>query len=324
MMITPLIFIIFLTITIIIVGVAAMLISQQKSRKQKLISLVQGTTSGGNTKEGGRNQRRATIASKLKNEKQLANGAKKKNTIRQSLLQAGLTCSPKRYWVVVSIFSVIITALLVTMGHSPFVIICGALTALLGFPKLVLRKMAASRQKKFLEEFPDALDAVVRLLKAGMPVSEAVAMSAREFTGPVAEEMAHMHDQQKIGIPLHIAAREACERINLTEMYMFATSLSIQAQTGSSLSEVLMNLSGMIRARFRLKRKVKALSSEAIASASIIAALPVLVAGGMYLTNPEYISILFTDAFGKLLLIGAVTWMGMGVLMMKIMINFKV
>ena len=85
-----------------------------------------------------------------------------------------------------------------------------------------------------------------------------------------------------------------------------------------------MNLSRMIRSRFRLKRKVKALSSEAIASAGIIAALPVLVATGMYFTNKDYISILFTDPFGKVLLVGAVVWMGIGVLMMKIMINFKV
>lgn len=85
-----------------------------------------------------------------------------------------------------------------------------------------------------------------------------------------------------------------------------------------------MNLSGVIRARFRLKRKIKALSSEAIASASIIGALPCVVAGGMYFVNYDYISILFTDSFGKILLSGAVVWMMMGIMMMKAMINFKV
>ncbi len=149
-------------------------------------------------------------------------------------------------------------------------------------------------------------------------------MIAREFTGPVGEEMSRVYDKQKIGIPLHEAALEATKRMPLPEMKMFATGLAIQAQTGSSLSEVLMNLSGVIRARFRLKRKIKALSSEAIASASIIGALPNLVALGMYFANHDYIMVLFTDPFGKVLLIGAVIWMCIGIAMMKVMINFKI
>jgi tight adherence protein B len=105
---------------------------------------------------------------------------------------------------------------------------------------------------------------------------------------------------------------------------MFATAVTIQAQTGSSLSEILDGLSKVIRARFRLRRKVQALSSEAKASAAIIAALPVVVALGMYFMNPDYINLLFTDRTGKLMLGGAVFWMFMGVVMMKQMINFKI
>ena len=117
---------------------------------------------------------------------------------------------------------------------------------------------------------------------------------------------------------------EATKRMPLTEMQMFATGLSIQAQTGSSLSEVLTNLANVIRSRFRLKRKIKALSSEAIASASIIGALPNIVAGGMYFINYDYISILFTNTTGKILLCGAIVWMLIGIMMMKAMINFKI
>ena len=125
-------------------------------------------------------------------------------------------------------------------------------------------------------------------------------------------------------MPLHEAATEATRRMPLAEMQMFATGLSIQAQTGSSLSEVLMNLSGVIRARFKLKRKIKALSSEAVASAAIIGSLPVLVATGMYFANYEYISVLFTDSFGNILLGGAVFWMLCGIFVMRAMINFKI
>ena len=126
-----------------------------------------------------------------------------------------------------------------------------------GFPRFVLSRLTKRRQKKFLEEFPDALEATVRLLKAGMPVSEAISMIAREFTGPIGDEMSRIYDKQKIGIPLHEAAGEATKRMPLPEVKMFATGLAIQAQTGSSLSEVLQNLSNVIRARFKLKRKLR-------------------------------------------------------------------
>ena len=178
--------------------------------------------------------------------------------------------------------------------------------------------------EKFLEEFPDALDASVRLLQAGMPVSEAIAMASREFTGPLKEEMTRIYENQKIGVPLGQAALETAHRVPLTEVYMFATALQIQSETGSSLREVLSNLSTIIRARFRLKRKVKALSSEAKASAAIIASLPLLVTLGLKFANPEYISLLYTTPKGKFLATCAIGWMSCGVLIMRQMINFKI
>ena len=164
----------------------------------------------------------------------------------------------------------------------------------------------------------------MRLLKAGMPVSEAIKMVGREFTGPMGEIMERVYDQQKIGVPLPDAVLDAAKRMPLTEMQMFATAIAIQTQTGSSLSEVLQNLAGVIRSRFKLKRKVQALSSEAKASAMIIGALPVVVAAGMYFINREYIEVLFIDPTGKFLLGCAVGWMMVGVLVMRQMINFKV
>ncbi|MGH1399406.1 MAG: type II secretion system F family protein, partial [Alphaproteobacteria bacterium] len=245
-------------------------------------------------------------------------------TIGMMIEQAGLSISLAQYW----IFSVLSMCALVgvakAMEKGPGVLAAAAVIGLLGLPRFVLKKLAAKRQKHFLEEFPDALEATVRLLKAGMPVAEAVAMIAREYEGPVGEEMGRIYDKQKIGIPMHEAAFEATKRMPLTEMQMFATGLAIQAQTGSSLSEVLMNLSGVIRSRFRLKRKVKALSSEAIASASIIAALPILVGLALYFVKYEYISVMFTDPTGKMLMTAAVCWMGVGVFAMKQMINFKI
>ena len=313
-------------IAILVMGIiVAYMAAQESTRKKRVMGVIQGKSGGarGPDERGSKDRRRADLAKKLKEAKGEEN-SKKKTTISTMILQAGISISVKQFWLMSVALMIGLTFLAKLMGQPPHVLIAVAVIGLLGLPRFVLKKMAARRQKKFLEEFPDALEATVRLLKAGMPVSEAIAMISREFTGPVGEEMGNIYDKQKIGVALAEAALEATRSMPLTEMQMFATGLSIQAQTGSSLSEVLTNLSNVIRARFRLKRKIKALSSEAIASASIIAALPVLVATGMYFVNYEYISVLFTDPFGNVLLAIAIFWMGMGVTVMKIMINFKV
>jgi tight adherence protein B len=155
-------------------------------------------------------------------------------------------------------------------------------------------------------------------------VSEAIKMVGREFTGPIGEEMNRIFDQQKIGVSLPDAMQTCARRIPLTEVAMVATAISIQAQTGSSLSEVFENLSRLIRARMKLRRKVQAVSSEAKSSALIIGCLPVFVASGMYAMNPDYMGLLFTTSTGKMLLTGAIFWMSCGILVMRQMINFKV
>lgn len=327
----PVVLVIAGIIFVVILTVAMLLVmNQQKAKTDKALSIITG---GQNTKDhrisdkDEQNKRREQIAKKLKEtreEQELEGKKKKKRTISLMMEQAGLEGSPKKFWLF-SLLSLLVFALLAKlMNAGPVLMVLLCIIGFFGLPRFVIRHLTLRRQKNFLQEFPDALEAMVRLLKAGMPVSEAIAMISKEFEGPVGEEMMHVYDKQKIGIPLYEAAQEATRRMPLPEMQMFATGLTIQAQTGSSLSEVLMNLSGVIRARFRLKRKIKALSSEAIASASIIAALPCFVTLGLWFVNPDYIEILFTDSFGKILLGGAVAWMFLGVLVMKVMINFKI
>lgn len=149
-------------------------------------------------------------------------------------------------------------------------------------------------------------------------------MVGREFIGPVGIEMNYIYEQQRIGVPLAQAAEEAALHVPIAEAQMFATALAIQTETGASLSEVLTNLSGVIRARFKLKRKVQALSSEAKASAMIIGALPIMVATLLNLINPTYMDPLFHDPTGKVLLWCCGTWMSLGILVMRQMINFRI
>ncbi len=322
--------ILILLIVLIVVGmVVAFSMNKEAERRKHVMNVIkgqEGALKGKVSEKEEQNKRLAEIARKLKEAKDedVGKDGKKKTTTVMKIEQAGLKISVKQFWIFSVISMVILTTLVKIMGYSLLIVSLAAVIGLLGLPRFVLKKMAAKRQKKFLEDFSDALDAMVRLLKAGMPVSEAVAMISKEFTGPLGEEMAHIYDKQRIGVPLQDAALEATRRMPLPEMQMFATGLAIQAQTGSSLSEVLMNLSGVIRARFRLRRKVKALSSEAIASASIIGALPILVAVGMYFANYDYIMILFTTSSGKVVISGAVIWMCVGIGVMKVMINFKI
>lgn len=320
--------IIVLLILVIAGTIGAFMIAQENQRKKRNVSLIQGRSGGAEKQDSEndkQNKRRAEIARKLKENKDEDQSKKdKKRNIGLLLEQAGFSMSVTQFWIMSVVCMVVVVFIAKMMGQGPVMLVLAAVIGFMGIPRFILKKASARRQKKFLEEFPDALEATVRLLKAGMPISEAVAMISKEFEGPVGEEMSRIYDKQKIGIPLHEAALDATKRMPLTEMQMFATGLAIQAQTGSSLSEILMNLSNVIRSRFRLKRKVKALSSEAIASASIIAALPCVVAGGLYFVNYEYISILFTNPTGKMLLTGAIVWMGVGVFIMKQMINFKV
>ncbi len=316
-------------IAFIVFAVLIFVVMNKGAKQSKRnIDLIRGKGAGevGINEKDLQNKRRAEIARKLKasKEEQNSKNGESKVSISMRLQQAGSTMTPKKFWVLSVVSCVVFLLLAKLMAFSIFSTILMGVTGLLGFPRFILSKAIKRRQKKFLEEFADALDAVVRLLQAGMPVAEAISMISREFEGPVGEEMSIIYDKQKIGIPLHEAAQEATKRMPLPEMKMFAAGLSIQAQTGSSLSEVLTNLSRVIRSRFRLKRKVMALSSEAIASASIIGALPVIVGLGLWLVNPEHLEPLFNTATGKNMLVGSAVWMSIGVLVMKQMINFKI
>lgn len=314
-------------ITFIVFAIILFMIMNLGSKKKDdKLALIRGNAIGdsGKNEKDSQNKRRAEIAKKLKDGKEGEQKDKKKVSISLKLEQAGLSLSAKHFWMMSFVVGLLSIVGAKFFGQPLHIIGLVGIVGLFGIPRLILSKLIKRRQKKFLEAFADALEAMVRLLKAGMPVSEAILMISREYDGPVGEEMSRVYDKQKIGIPIYEAAKEGCDRMPLTEMQMFATGLAIQAQTGSSLSEVLTNLAGVIRARFRLKRKIMALSSEAIASASIIGALPVVVALGLYITTPGHLDPLFETETGNMLLMGAAFWMGCGVLVMKQMINFKI
>ncbi len=309
----------------IIVGFSLLTMKQvEKARNKRALSIIRGqviTENRDKSEKDSQNKRRAEIAKKLKNNNE---DEERKETIDMKLKQAGMSMSVPQFWIMSVIFMLISLGITISAKMSPITIVLIAITALLGLPRYIVRWKIRRRQKKFLGDFADALEAMVRLLKAGMPVTEAIHMAGKEFDGPMGEEMMLMYESQRVGMSLPEAAQMGARRMPITEMQMFATGMTIQQQTGASLSEVLTNLATVIRARYKLKRKILALSSEAKVSAMIIGALPFLVGGGMFLLNREYAMLLFTTPTGKAWMIGSGTWMVIGILIMRAMINFKI
>lgn len=325
MSLTTLVLIVVLSV-LLVGGMAGVYIFlNHKEQKKRTLQIITGQalTDDTEAKKNSADKRRADLAKRLQNEE--GQKVKKSASLSDSLRQAGWGhIPPKKFWMIsMGLGFALMFFGKITGQAMPVVIMLGIFGAF-GLPRLALRFRINRRQKKFLEEFPDALESMVRLLKAGMPVGEAISMVSREFTGPVGEEMSKVYDEQRIGISLGEACVHAAERMPITEMQMFATGITIQQQTGSSLSEILTNLAKVIRARFRLKRKVQALSAEAKASAMIIGSLPILVGAGLSLINPDYMFPLFYTLKGKFYLGGAIAWMCVGIAIMKQMINFKV
>jgi len=166
-------------------------------------------------------------------------------------------------------------------------------------------------------QFPDALAMIVRAVRVGIPVTEAVRNVAREALEPTATEFGMLGDQLAIGVSLEDALREVAARNQLAEYRFFATALSLQAQTGGGLSETLENLGDVIRKRVAVRKRAYALASEARTSTYILAGLPVFTGGGLALLNPSYIAVLFTDPTGNTILGVAIGMLATGIFVMR-------
>jgi tight adherence protein B len=191
-----------------------------------------------------------------------------------------------------------------------------------GLPRWLLSFLKKRRETQFLDAFPDAIDIIVRGVKAGLPLLDCLKVITAEAPEPVKSEFRAIIETQAIGMPLGDACAKLYDRMPLPEANFFGIILSIQQRSGGNLGEALGNLSRVLRDRKRMKAKIQAMSQEAKASAAIIGALPVAVMTMVYITSPNYISLLWTEPLGRVMLAGSVVWMFMGVMVMKKMINF--
>jgi len=247
-----------------------------------------------------------------------------RRSLEEKIAEAGWRMPKHGFYIMGGVLGLVSMGVMLLLKMPIFVLILGIPGGFLGLPHMVLNIARKRRRNAFLKDLADALEAITRGIKAGLPVSEAMAMIGRDFEGPVAEEFMRAVDEQKLGLSVGETLERVARRVPLAEMRMMAMAVAIQSKTGGSLAETLTNLADVIRGRERLRRKVKAVSSEAKISALIMGCLPVCVIGGLYGVNPEYVLVLFEDRGGQMLMIGCGIWMSIGVFIMSQMVNFKV
>ncbi len=245
-------------------------------------------------------------------------------TLSQLISQSGSSISKSKFYmisvVVGAISAFVVYALQVpyAMLTVPAAFIIGAL----GLPRWFLLRKRKRRFKAFILEFPNSIDVIVRGVKAGLPLQECIKIIAKESKEPVAGEFRRVVENQSIGMSVTQALRALCDSVPLPETNFFAISVAIQQQTGGNLSEVLSNLSTVLRARRMMAEKIKAMAAEAKASAGIIGALPPGVVVMVSYTSPDYMTPLFETSTGNLLLVITVVLMVVGILVMRWMVNF--
>lgn len=280
-------------------------------------------------KAGGRNDpaalRQRRIQEKLQElEQAKTRQGRGRHRLRADLRQAGLEVAPGKFLTLTVLSGIVFGGVVHLAGLAPLVSGLLAVVVGLGLPKLVLKISAARRQKKFTANFANAIDVLVRGIRSGLPVGECLAIIGHELPDPVGQEFRLLVEGQKLGMSLDDLMRRGLERFPTPEYRFFAIVLQIQQQTGGNLAETLAGLSNVLRERKKMRDKVKALSSEARSSAMIIGSLPFMVAGLVYLMNPDYISLLFTERLGNIMLVGGLLWMALGVAIMTKMVNFKI
>lgn len=242
--------------------------------------------------------------------------------LRRLIGQAGLTISVRAFVLISLGVGVVSTLVFMMIGIPPLLSIVAAPPLGFALPRWAIRFLIKRRTAKFVDEFANAIDVIVRGVRSGLPLNDTLRMVATEAQEPVRSEFQRIVEAQQMGMPISEAVERLYQNMPMSETNFFAIVIAIQSQAGGSLSEALGNLSRVLRDRKKMRAKVQALSAEAKTSAAIIGSLPFIVAGLVYLTTPDYIMLLFITSIGQIILVGAGLWMLIGIVVMKKMIAF--
>jgi tight adherence protein B len=270
---------------------------------------------------GAQKPRREQIEGTLKELEQRQKKAKRP-PLSVRLGQAGLSWSKRKYIVISVVIGVVMLVVGFLASRSVLPALAFGFAGGFGIPAWLLKFMKKRREAKFLDGLPDAVDVIVRGIKAGLPLLDSMKLIATEAQEPIRSEFRGIIETQTIGIPLGEACLRLYERIPVAEANFFGIVVSIQQRAGGNLSEALGNLSRVLRDRKKMKGKIKAMSQEAKASAAIIGSLPIIVMALVWFTSPGYIQLLWTAPTGRVMLACSGIWMSIGIFVMRKMINF--
>ena len=245
-------------------------------------------------------------------------------SLNRLIVQSGVSFGLSRIGVFAGIAAVVTLVAVIVLRGSIIQALLGTLFSGLFLPYFTLRMLRGRRQKKFGAQFPDAIDIIVRSLRAGHPVPIAVNMVAREMADPIGSEFGLVADEVTYGADLETAMRSMYSRIGQDDLPLFVTAVAIQGSTGGNLGEILQNLSAVIRQRFKMRRKVRALAAEGRASALILSSLPILMFGVVQVVAPDFYGSVWHFDITKTILGMAISWMLVGNLVMYKMVNFKI
>lgn len=327
-----------MTVILIFIGVAVSLgslliafssmTSKTRKRMNTRIDNIRKRAAGEvvNTATSNRNNVKKEVGGRFKFLEKLAqNYLPNPRMLENRLARTGREISIGTYVVFNVVTSIVIFFLaLVIVRQSLIVAILMGIIAGVGLPHFVIGKMAEKRLKAFTAQFPDAIDLIVRGLKSGLPVTESIAAVGHEMMDPVGFEFRYISDCVKFGQPLEEALWDTARRLDTPEFKFFVISISVQRETGGNLSEALGNLSEILRRRRQMGLKIKAMSSEAKASAIILGSLPFIMFGIIFAMNPEYELVLFNDPRGKMMLGAGLGIMSVGILVMNKMVKFEI
>ena len=271
--------------------------------------------------ERGQRTRRQQVEESLKDVEN-RNKKAKRVPLTTRIAQAGLSWSKQKFIIISAVLGVSVFLIILFVGGGFPAAAAFGFAAGFGAPRWFLGRMKKRREAKFLEYFPDAVDVIVRGIKAGLPLFDSIKIVVNDAKEPVRSEFAAIVETQAIGMPLGEACGRLYERMPVPEANFFGIVIAIQQKAGGNLSEALGNLSKVLRERKKMKGKIKAMSMEAKASAWIIGSMPPAIMAIVYIMTPGYMDVMWMSPTGRLLLAGSAIWMSIGIFAMKKMINF--
>ncbi|MBR0691848.1 type II secretion system F family protein [Bradyrhizobium lablabi] len=296
-------------------------LSGEKKAESRRASVARSEPAAARQADRTQRSRREQVEGTLK-ELEARRQKSKRVPLGMRISQAGLAWSEQKFWIISGVLGLLGFAITFMIGGGLLGAGGMAFAAGFGVPRWLLGFLKKRREKAFLKALPDAVDVIVRGIKAGLPLFESIKVVANDAPEPLRSEFLSIIETQAIGMPLGEACARLYERMPLPEANFFGIVVAIQQKSGGNLSEALGNLSKVLRDRKKMAEKIQAMSMEAKASAGIIGSLPPVVMILVFITTPEYISLLWTHPTGQLMLVACVVWMMIGILVMKKMINF--